>query len=115
MSKYKFGELFKVDDSQTKAPATKNPFWKSPDFDLPGVGKVPLSINSLQDDGVMFCVCDMAITVFSASVAKGMNMEAADVKKDWISGLLPGVQVVPSGVWAVGRAQEHECAYCFAG
>ena len=114
-SKYKFGEVFKVDDATTKTPATKNPFWKSVDFEIPGVGKVPLSINNLQDDGVMFCVCDMAMTVFSSVVAKDMKMEAADVKKDWLSGLLPGVQVVPSGVWAVGRAQEHDCAYCFAG
>jgi intracellular sulfur oxidation DsrE/DsrF family protein len=37
------------------------------------------------------------------------------VKKDWESGLLPGVTVVPSGVWALGRAQENKCAYCFAG
>jgi len=29
--------------------------------------------------------------------------------------VLPGIEVVPSGVWAVGRAQEHHCAYCFAG
>jgi len=69
----------------------------------------------LQNDGVMFCVCDMAMTVFSAVVAKGMNMDAAAVKKEWVAGVLPGIQVVPSGVWAVGRAQEHGCAYCFAG
>jgi intracellular sulfur oxidation DsrE/DsrF family protein len=31
------------------------------------------------------------------------------------AGLLPGIQIVPSGVWAVGRAQEHGCQYCFAG
>src|SRR5260221_519337 len=34
-------------------------------------------------------------------------------EKEWLSGLLPGIQPVPSGVWAVGRAQEHGCAYCF--
>ena len=36
-------------------------------------------------------------------------------KKDWISGLLPGIQVVPAGIWAINRAQEHGCSYCFAG
>ena len=63
----------------------------------------------------MFCVCDMAITVYTTVVAQGMNLDAAVVKKEWLAGLLPGIQVVPSGVWAVGRAQEHGCAYCFAG
>jgi len=76
---------------------------------------VAIGINELQKDGVMFCVCNMAITVFSAAVAEGMKMKAEDVKKDWMGGLLPGIQVVPSGVWALGRAQEHGCAYVFAG
>jgi intracellular sulfur oxidation DsrE/DsrF family protein len=44
-----------------------------------------------------------------------MKMDAADVKKDWVSGILPGIQIVPSGVLAVNRAQEHGCTYCYAG
>ena len=115
--KYKFGELFKIDDPVTKAPAVRNMFWqpKPGDFKIPGVGEVAIGINELQDNGVMFCVCNMAMTVFSAVAAQKMNMDAATVKKDWDSGILPGVQPVPSGVWAVGRAQEHGCAYCYAG
>ncbi len=116
-SKYKFGEMFKADDPLTKTAATRNPFWKpkAGDFKVPGVGNVAIGINELQESGVMFCVCDMAMTVFTAVVAQQMNMDAAEVKKEWIASLLPGIQVVPSGVWAVGRAQEHGCAYCFAG
>jgi len=111
--KYKFGETFKVTDPVTSAPAVKNPFyvpeaqmWK--DFGIDG-------IKALQARGVMFCVCDMALTVYSAGTAKAMNLNADEVKKEWVAGLHPGVQVVPSGVWAVGRAQEKGCAYCFAG
>jgi intracellular sulfur oxidation DsrE/DsrF family protein len=48
-------------------------------------------------------------------VAEQMKLDAAEVQKDWLAGVLPGIQVVPSGVWAIGRAQEHGCAYCFAG
>lgn len=116
-TKYKFGDVFKINDDMTKASAVRNAFWKpSPgDFKIPGVGNVAIGINELQDSGVMFCVCNMALTVFSAAVAQGMGMNAADVKKDWVDKLLPGIQIVPSGVWAVGRAQEHGCAYCFAG
>jgi intracellular sulfur oxidation DsrE/DsrF family protein len=115
--KYKFGEMFKVEDPATKAPSVRNMFWqpKQGDFTVPGVGAVAIGINELQDSGVMFCVCDMALTVFSAVAAQGMNKDAAEVKKDWVAGILPGIQIVPSGVWAVGRAQEHGCAYCFAG
>ena len=114
---YKFGDVFKAEDPATNAPAVRNPFWKPKvgDFKVPGVGNLDIGINELQERGVMFCVCDTAITVYSAAVADGMKQEAAQVKKDWLTGLLPGIHIVPSGVWAVGRAQEHGCAYCFAG
>jgi intracellular sulfur oxidation DsrE/DsrF family protein len=116
-SKYNFGELFKADDPKTKGPSKRNPFWqpKPGDFKIPGIGNVAIGINELQDSGVMFCVCDMALTVYSAVVAGEMNKDAAEVKKEWVAGILPGIQLMPSGVWAVGRAQEHNCAYCFAG
>jgi len=112
-AKYKFGEVFKADDPETKLPSIRNPFWqpKPGAFKIPGFGEVAIGINQLQDSGVMFCVCDAAMTVYSNAVADGMKMTAADVKKDWLSGLLPGIQPVPSGVWALGRAQEKQCAY----
>jgi len=116
-SKYKLGELMKAEDPATKMASTRNPFWKpgKDDFKIPGVGPVEIGINQLQEHGVMFCVCDMAMTVFSAIAADQSKMDAAEVKKEWLAGVLPGIQVVPSGVWAVGRAQERGCKYCFAG
>jgi intracellular sulfur oxidation DsrE/DsrF family protein len=116
-SKYNFGEVFKADDPATKKPAVRNPFWKpgKEDFKLPGFGAVSIGINELQDSGVMFCVCDAAMTVFSAAIAEGMKLDAAEVKNEWKAGLLPGIQIVPAGIWAVGRAQEHGCTYCYAG
>lgn len=116
-AKYKFGETFKADDPLTKAPAVRNPFWKPKpgDFKVPGIGEVAIGINQLQDSGVLFCVCNMAIIVYSAVVAQNMSLDAEAVKKEWIDGILPGIQLVPSGMWAVGRAQEKNCGYCFAG
>ena len=116
-SKYKLGELFKAPDPKTNVPATRNPFWKPKpgDFSIPGIGEVQIGIDQLQASGVMFCACNMAITVYSAAVAGKMNMKPEDVKKEWTDNVLPGIQIVPSGVWALGRAQEHQCAYIFAG
>ena len=116
-AKYKFGEMFKADDPDTKTPSVRNPFWKpkAGAFSIPGFGVVPIGINELQDSGVIFGVGDAAKTVYSAVAAQQMNMQPADVKKEWLAGLLPGIQPVPSGVWALGRAQENGCAYIFAG
>lgn len=115
-AKYKFGEMFKINDS-SGTPSVKNMFWKPAPgtYKVPGIGPVQIGIDELQQSGVMFCVCNMAITVFSAAIAEKSNQDAAEVKKDFLAGVLPGIQVVPSGVWAVGRAQEHGCNYCFVG
>ena len=116
-STYKFGEVFKTNDEATKTPLVRNPFWKPKEgtYRVPGFGVVPIGINELQSSGVMFAVCNAAMTVYSAALADGMKMDPSAVMKDWKSGLLPGVQIVPSGVWALGRAQEHKCAYIYAG
>lgn len=114
--KYNFGEVFKVTDPATNTSSHRNPFWqpKAGDFKVPGLGQVAIGINELQQSGAIFVVCDAALTVYSAAVAQKMGKDAAEVKKDWVSGLLPGITVVPSGVWALGRAQEKGCGYCFA-
>ena len=115
-SKYNFSEVFKAEDPATSQASTRNPFWKPAKgaFKIPGIGEVQIGINELQESGVMFCVCNAALTVYSAGVAEKMKLKPEDVLNDWKSGLLPGIQIVPSGVWAVGRAQERGCAYCFA-
>jgi hypothetical protein len=116
-AKYNFGEVFKANDPKTNKPSTRNPFWKPApgDFQVPGIGPVAIGINELQDSGVMFCVCDAAITVYSAVVAEGMKKDPKEVRAEWVNGIFPGIQPVPSGVWALGRAQEKGCAYIFAG
>jgi hypothetical protein len=116
-TKYKIGELFKADDPETKQPAMRNPFWqpKPGAFKIPGVGEIQIGINELQSSGVMFCVCNAALTVYSAIAAEGAKVSAADAYKEFAANVLPGIQVVPSGVWALGRAQERGCGYIFAG
>ena len=117
-AKYKFGEVFKAGDpvAGTEA-AARNPFLnvKPGDYKIPGFGEVPIGINQLMEKGVMFCVCNAAMTVYSAVIAEQAKLDAATVKKEWEAGVIPGVQIVPSGVWALGRAQEKGCAYIFAG
>ena len=115
-AKYKFGEAFGIDDHRTGKPALRNPLWqpKEGEFKVPGIGAVAIGINELQNSGVIFCVCDMALSVNSYGIAQKMNLDGAEVKKDFLAGLLPGINLVPSGLWAIGRAQEHGCGYCFA-
>ena len=111
-AKYNLGEFFKINDPATKVPATRNPFAHIKPGDLP----LPeAALDKLVARGVMFGACNMAITYRSAAVAKLMGLRPEDVKKDWVDNVLPGVQVVPSGVVAVNGAQARGCSYCFAG
>jgi hypothetical protein len=116
-SKYGLGKLFGANDPETNEPATRNPFWKPKPgaYKVPGVGELLIGVDQLQANGVLFCVCAAAINVYSAVTAQAMNLKHEDVKNDFTSGLLPNIQPVPSGVWALGRAQQKGCGYIFAG
>lgn len=112
-SKYKLGETFNIKDNRTKAPALRNPYYKATDGDFPIHGVD--GIKKMQDRGAMFCVCNLALTVYSGIVAKGLGLDPEAVRKEWVSGVLPGIQVVPAGIWALDRAQKQNCSYIFAG
>ncbi|MCG6986733.1 MAG: twin-arginine translocation signal domain-containing protein [Gemmatimonadetes bacterium] len=111
-AKYKLGEMANVTDPKTKAPAVRNLFYKVPPGELPLPGA---SIDALMASGALFGACHMALKAGSQELAKKMNMPAEDIEKDMLAHLIPGVQLVPSGVWAVNRVQERGCTYCFAG
>jgi intracellular sulfur oxidation DsrE/DsrF family protein len=107
-SKYHLGEMFNVKDGTMAA--TRNPYATIRNIPLPGLG-----VSELLKSGVLVGACDVALTVYSAGAAQKMSMDPAAVKAEWIAGLLPGVQVVPSGVLGVAHAQELGCNYIFAG
>ena len=112
-AKYKLGEVFNVIDNTTGKPAVRNPYY------IPGTGDFPSpaieGIKRQQERGAMYCVCTMALFVYSGIVAKAMSLSHDEVLNDWKSGVLPNIQFVPSGVWAIGRAQENGFGYCYAG
>lgn len=112
-SKYKLGETFTIQDNRTKAPALRNPYYHAKDGDFPINGVD--GIKKMQERGAMFCVCNLALTVYSGMVAKELGLDPEAVRKEWVSGVLPGVEIVPAGIWALERAQLQGCSYIFAG
>jgi hypothetical protein len=110
--KYPLGEIFHV----KKADGTtydRNPYYEPQEGDFP----LPViqGIKDMQARGAMFCVCNLAISVYSGAVAQQMGLDPKETYEEWIAAVLPGIQIVPSGVWALGRAQENGCGYIFAG
>lgn len=110
--RYKLGEFFKVEDPATKAPALRNPYA----YAKPGELMFPgMAVEKLQARGAIFTVCNIALTVISGLAAQAAGLPREGAKEQFLAGMFKGVHVVPSGVLAVGRAQEKGCSYCFAG
>jgi len=110
--KYKLGELYKIEDPTSKAPAVRNLFSnvKTEELLEPSMG-----IDALQKRGVIVCVCQKALRGNSEHIAEKQGLKADDVHLDLLANILPDIHLVPSGVWASGRAQENGCAYTYAG
>jgi hypothetical protein len=108
-AKYKIGAMLNVTDPKTKAPAVKNIFRDN----------VPLRAGLTYEQeiakGVIFVACNLALTVISGMAAPGAGVSADQAKKDFTAGILPGVYLAASGVYAVNRAQQAGCTYCYAG
>jgi intracellular sulfur oxidation DsrE/DsrF family protein len=111
-AKYKLGEMFKVNDPATKAPATRNPYA----YAKPGELLFPgMAYEKLQARGVRFTCCNVALNVISGMAADHAGVSKETARQEWLTGMFKGVTVVPSGVLAVNRAQKKGCTYCYAG
>lgn len=111
-AKYKLGESMKIVDPETKEPAVKNPFLN------PKPGVLPLddmAVDRLLASGTVFGACNVALTVLSKMYASNAGVSADAAAKEWAANLVPGITLIPSGVWGLNRAQEAGCTYCAGG
>ncbi len=100
-AKYELGKRIGVNDPDTKEPAKRNVF---------AVG-APLSIDTVQKRGVVLLVCNVALTLTAASLAKARAVPQADVYNDLRAAVIPGAVIVPALVVAMNRAQEKGFTY----
>lgn len=107
-AKYHLGERLHLQDQGHAAE--RNVYATITGLPLPSIGVV-----EVLKTGVLVGVCNVALTLLAASLAGAAGASADTVKKELLDNVYPGIQVVPSGVMAVGRAQEQGCNYCFAG
>jgi len=111
-AKYKLGDMFKINDPVTKQPAVRNPYAYAKEGELLFPG---MAFEKLQARGVIFTCCNVALTVLSGMAAGAAGLPKENAKQEWLAGMFKGVNVVPSGVLAVNRAQKKGCTYCYAG
>jgi hypothetical protein len=56
-------------------------------------------------------VCNIALNNYTRRLAETTKRDLAEAKKEIFANLVPGTIVVPSGVFALMRAQNAGCAY----
>jgi intracellular sulfur oxidation DsrE/DsrF family protein len=106
--KFPLGEDTKMND-RGGAPYRRNPFYR------PRPGTSPESaankLESLQRRGVILLVCNVALNNWVQGLAERTKRDVAEVKQEVFANLVPGTTVMPSGVFALMRAQNAGCAY----
>jgi intracellular sulfur oxidation DsrE/DsrF family protein len=110
--KYKIGETEKINDPETKAAAVKNPYFE------PKAGVLrndKTAIDKLLARGTVFGACNLALRGHARRLAKNAGVTADEATKEFVANIIPGITVIPSGVWGVNRAQEAGCSYCSGG
>ncbi len=111
-AKYKLGTAMNVNDPATRAVAVKNPFLKP----KPGTLLIDdMAVDKLLARGVKMGACNVALQVLSKNMAANAKVTPEVALKEWTAGIIPGIAVIPSGVWGVNRAQMAGCTYCDAG
>jgi intracellular sulfur oxidation DsrE/DsrF family protein len=107
--RYAIGEERKVNDPLTKQPARRNPYAKA----LPGEPEwaVAEKLDTLRARGAIFLVCNRASMNWARSAAERTKKDVEQVQNEVRNGLVPGATLMPSGVFALVRAQNAGCAY----
>jgi intracellular sulfur oxidation DsrE/DsrF family protein len=103
----------KFTDPKTKAPAVVNAYNSAEYRGLLANG--PTTIDSLIKQGVHFAVCAQSTHGYAGDFARRTNGTADAIYKELTSNLIGNSHMVPSGIVAVGHAQEHGYAYVYTG
>jgi intracellular sulfur oxidation DsrE/DsrF family protein len=106
----KYGEslakFMELDGDAAKRAATHNPLYT-------GGGREgdAVTLASLEQKGARFAVCGSATRGIAAMLAKEAAKSAPEVEAEIKTNLVPHAQIVPAGIVAVNRAQEHGYAF----
>ena len=105
------GESLKLKDPTTGEPATRNPFvgYKQGDKFSPVGASAGLDV--LMKKGTIVVACNRALTGYAYQLANKEKIDREQAAKEMKANLIPGVYVVPNGVFGVCAAQEANCGY----
>lgn len=107
------GNHVAIADPRSKAPPRVNLFLSR--IDAPGLPNGATTLEDLTKLGARFAVCAMAAANLAKAIAEPSHGDPAAVLREFESNLVPNARMVPAGITAVNRAQEHGYAFSYCG
>ncbi len=120
--KYQLGVALSLTDPTTNAPLVRNWFAHPKPGDPVADGEPDTSMEALQKRGVVFALCNNALTRWAGRLAKsgmagggggggGGGGAAVDIHADLVAHALPGVVIVPDVLVTMTKAHERGFGY----
>ncbi|HEX6536985.1 MAG TPA: hypothetical protein VF041_20535 [Gemmatimonadaceae bacterium] len=112
-AKYDFiaREAGKLADPTTGKPARRNPFLNARPGDEHAMIWPDGGLDTLLEKGAIALACNVALLGLAGRIAKRTKQAHDAVADELKRSLVPGVTLMPSGVFAVTRAEEAGCHY----
>ena len=108
---HELGKRYKLKDPTTGKPARRNPFIKVQKDDRFALVWPDGGLDTLISRGAVVLACHLALSGLASQLAKKEGLTSAEMRKKVMASLVPGTIVLPSGIYAVARAQEAGCNY----
>lgn len=111
--KYGIGAQKGVKNPMTDKDTTQNPALLTAADGIPA-NIAGMLLRPFMERGGIVLVCHAALRNWSATVARKDGVSAEEALTRTLAGVIPGVVVQPSGIFAAVRAQQEGCAYVAA-
>jgi hypothetical protein len=105
------GEKLKLKDPTTGETAQRNPFIGYKKGDAHSMTGPEAGLDTLMAKGTIVVACNLALSAQAYMLSQKEKTPIEQAKKELFASLIPGVFVVPNGVFGVCAAQEKGCGY----
>lgn len=109
--KYELGKQYTLKDPTTGEEARRNPYINYKEGDRFVTTWPDAGLDTLIGRGVIVLACHLALRNRASGFARRDGRPAAEVYAEMRASLVPGVTVMPNGIFAVGRAQQAGCGF----
>jgi hypothetical protein len=110
-SRMEFGREHDLKDPATGKPAERNPFTNVASDDRHSIVWPDGTLDRLIERGAIVLVCNLATLRVVRQVATKLKVPTDEARELVFSNMVPGTILMPSGIFAVARAQEAGCHY----